>query len=166
MAGMDDKEKLSEYGYAPEIFKQFLENIFGKEDSYFTVNDGQANKNGIIFSGDLGPEGTSYTVELNEDRAGLRLVFSYMLWEDDDGDHREFDCEPYELGEEIGEWVDEYLEDFPGDSEQSVEDWDGSIDCTVTLNFEPLFANAPEKLMGNVEEINDKIKEIIENHEK
>ena len=162
---MDDNEK-SRYGYAPEIFKQFLESIFGKEDYYFIVDDGQANKNGIIFSGDLGPEGTSYTVELNEDRAGLRLVFSYMLWEDDDGDHREFDCEPFELGEEIGKWVDEYLEDFPGDSEQSVEDWDSNIDCTVTLNFEPFFENAPENLMVNVHEINDRIKEILEEHEK
>jgi len=164
MIGMDDNEK-SRYGYAPEIFKQFLESIFGKEDYYFIVDDGQANKNGIIFSGEL-EGGVSYTAELNEDRAGLRLVFSHMLSEDDDGDHREFDCEPFELGEEIGKWVDEYLEDFPGDSEQSVEDWDSNIDCTVTLNFEPFFENAPENLMVNVHEINDKIKEILEEHEK
>ena len=164
MTGMDDKEKLTEYRAAPSIFKSFLEDIFG-EDHSISVDDGQGSKDAIIIVGDLNGI-ASYNAQLNENSADLLLTFGYMLSEDDDGDHRELDCEGYELGEEIDEWVEEYLEDFPGDSEHSVEDWDDNIDCNITLRFEPLFANAPEKLMVNVEEINNKINEIIGNHEK
>ena len=164
MTGMDDKEKLTEYRAAPKIFKQFLEDVFGEGNS-ISVEDGQGSKDAIIIVGDLNGI-ASYTAQLNENSADLLLTFGYMLSEDDDGDHRELDCEGYELGEEIDEWVDDYLDDFPGNSEHSVEDWDDNIDCNITLEVEPLFANAPEKLMENVEEINNKIKKIIEKHEK
>ncbi len=164
MTGMDDKEKLTEYRAAPSIFKSFLEDIFGEGHS-ISVDDGQGSKDAIIIVGDLNGI-ASYTAQLNENSAELLLTFGYMLSEDDDGDHRELDCDGYELGEEIDEWVDDYLDDFPGNSEHSVEDWDDNIDCNITLEFEPLFANAPAKLMENVHEINDKINEIIGKHEK
>ena len=72
------------------------------------------------------------------------------------------------LSKEIDDWVDEYLEDFPDNSiYETLDDEElNTIDCNIILEFESLFANAPENLMVNVHEINDKIKEILEKHEK
>jgi len=161
MTGMDDKEKLTEYGYAPEIFKQFLEHIFG-EGYLISVDDGQGGKDAIVISGDL--DGiASYNISLHENDAILTLHFSYGYAE-----RREFDCELNKLSKEIDDWVDEYLEDFPDNSiYETLDDEElNTIDCNIILEFESLFANAPENLMVNVHEINDKIKEILEKHER
>tara|TARA_Y100001936_G_C15613906_1_gene428082 strand:- start:70 stop:549 length:480 start_codon:yes stop_codon:yes gene_type:complete len=159
MTGMDDKEKLTEYGYAPEIFKQFIEDIFG-EGYQISVYDGEAGKGKILFSGDLNGI-ASYTAQLNEDSAALRLEFVYNLFE------REFDCKDSELVSEIDEWVDDYLDDYPDNSDyDTFQSNDTMIECVITLEFEPLFSNAQVKLMPNVEKMHTEIKKIIENHEK
>ena len=69
MTGMDDKEKLTEYGYAPEIFKQLLEDIFG-EGYQISVDDGYSGKGKIFFSGDLNGI-ARYTAQLHSHNAEL-----------------------------------------------------------------------------------------------
>ena len=159
MTGMDDKEKLTEYGYAPEIFKQLLEDIFG-EGYQISVDDGEAGKGKIFFSGDLNGI-ASYTAQLHSHNAELRLRFVYNLWE------REFDCKDSELVSEIDEWVNDYLDDYPGNFVcDTFQSNDVMIECVIRLEFEPLFSNAQVKLMPDVEKIHTKIKEILEKHEK
>ena len=159
MAGMDDKEKLSEYRAAPEIFKQLLEDIFG-EGYQISVDDGYSGKGKIFFSGDLNGI-ASYTAQLHSHNAELRLYFVYNLWE------REFDCKDSELMSEIDEWVNDYLDDYPGNFVyDTFQSNDTMIECVIRLEFEPLFSNAQVKLMPDVEKIHTKIKEILEKHEK
>jgi hypothetical protein len=159
MTGMDDKEKLTEYGYAPEIFKQFIGDIFG-EGYQISVDYGEAGKGKILFSGDLNGI-ASYAAQINEDSAALRLEFVYDLWK------REFDCKDSELMSEIDDWLDDYLDDYPDNSDyETFQSNDTMIECVITLWFEPLFSNAQVKLMPNVEKINTKIKKILKKHEK
>ena len=156
---MDDKEKLTEYGYAPEIFKQFIGDIFG-EGYQISVDYGEAGKGKILFSGDLNGI-ASYAAQINEDSAALRLEFVYDLWK------REFDCKDSELMSEIDDWLDDYLDDYPDNSDyDTFQSNDTMIECVITLEFEPLFSNAQVKLMPNVEKINTKIKKILKKHEK
>ena len=148
---MDDKEKLTEYGYAPEIFKQFIGDIFG-EGYQISVDYGEAGKGKILFSGDLNGI-ASYAAQINEDSAALRLEFVYDLWK------REFDCKDSELMSEIDDWLDDYLDDYPDNSDyETFQSNDTMIECVIRLEFEPLFSNAQVKLMPDVEKIIQKLK--------
>ena len=169
MTGMDDKEKLREYGYAPIIFKQFLEDIFG-ESHLISVDDGQAGTDKIIFSGDI--QGiASYTAQLEHHSAHMQVNFYYNLLELDfleEIDARSLQVDNKELDEMVDE-IENYLyslDDYNLDSE-TFGHYDGdecAIDCTIIMEFEPLFSDA-KNLLSMLRDIDTKIKSIIKEHD-
>ncbi len=170
---MDDKEKLNEYGYAPEIFKQFIEDIFG-ESHLISVDDGQAGTDKIIFSGDI--EGiASYTAQLEHHSAHMQVSFYYNLLSADFLE--EIDAMGLTMdnskANEIVDKIETYLDDAD-DYELDYEvledcgDEDGfgqcSIECNILLDFEPLFSDA-KNLLSMLRDIDTKIKSIIKEHD-
>tara|TARA_Y100000590_G_scaffold336199_1_gene382855 strand:- start:126 stop:656 length:531 start_codon:yes stop_codon:yes gene_type:complete len=175
MAGMDDKEKLREYGYAPIIFKQFLEDVFG-ESHLISVDDGQAGTNKIIFSGDI--QGiASYTAQLEHHSAHMQVNFYYNLLELDfleEIDARSLQVDNKELDEMVDE-IENYLyslDDYNLDSETFGNYNSGNgdefsattIECNILLDFEPLFSDA-KNLLSMLRDIDTKIKSIIKEHD-
>ena len=169
MNGMDDKEKLSEYGYAPIIFKQFLEDIFG-ESHLISVDDGQAGTDKIIFSGDI--QGiASYTAQLEHHSAHMQVNFYYNLLALDfleEIDARSLQVDNKELDQMVDE-IENYLyslDDYNLDSETfghyDVVD-ECAIDCTIIMEFEPLFSDA-ENLLSMLRDIDTKIKSIVKTY--
>ena len=168
MNGMDDKEKLREYRYAPIIFKQFLEDIFG-ESHLISVDDGQAGTDKIIFSGDI--QGiASYTAQLEHHSAHMQVSFHYNLLaldflEEIDAHSLSVDKnELMEISEEIYSYLND-IDDYNLDSE-TFGHYDGdecAIDCTIIMEFEPLFSDA-KNLMSMLRDIDTKIKSIVKTY--
>ena len=165
---MDDKEKLSEYGYAPIIFKQFLEDVFG-ESHLISVDDGQAGTDKIIFSGDI--QGiASYTAQLEHHSAHMQVNFYYNLLALDfleEIDARSLQVDNKQLDEMVDE-IENYLyslDDYNLDSE-TFGHYDGdecAIDSTIIMEFEPLFSDA-ENLLSMLRDIDTKIKSIVKTY--
>ena len=175
MNGMDDKEKLREYRYAPIIFKQFLEDIFG-ESHLISVDDGQAGTDKIIFSGDI--QGiASYTAQLEHHSAHMQVSFHYNLLaldflEEIDAHSLSVDKnELMEISEEIYSYLND-IDDYNLEHEE-LEEYDSgndsgfpatTIECNILLDFEPLFSDA-ENLLSMLRDIDTKIKSIIKEHD-
>ena len=168
MNGMDEEEKLREYGYAPIIFKQFLEDVFG-ENHLISVDDGQAGTDKIIFSGDI--QGiASYTAQLEHHSAHMQVNFYYNLLALDfleEIDARSLQVDNKQLDEMVDE-IENYLyslDDYNLDSE-TFGHYDGdecAIDSTIIMEFEPLFSDA-ENLLSMLRDIDTKIKSIVKTY--
>ena len=168
MNGMDEEEKLREYGYAPIIFKQFLEDVFG-ESHLISVDDGQAGTDKIIFSGDI--QGiASYTAQLEHHSAHMQVNFYYNLLALDfleEIDARSLQVDNKQLDEMVDE-IENYLyslDDYNLDSE-TFGHYDGdecAIDSTIIMEFEPLFSDA-ENLLSMLRDIDTKIKSIVKTY--
>ena len=164
------KSGRDEYRAAPAIFKSLIEQIFGESD-LISVDDGQGGTDQIIFSGDI--QGiASYTAQLEHHRALMQLNFYYNLLSYDfleEIDARSLQVDNKQLDEIVFE-IEHYLNNANGgwghdfDSE-TFGHYDGdecAIECTIIMEFEPLFSDAEDaNLMLMIKTIDNRIKREI-----